>query len=145
MYHFTEHGHNSTHSTADCRKLKNQDKSANQVQMDKKTDKKSFSNKNLRNEINLLAKNLSIKKILAMYASVIQREQAKLKDQPEKSKKTAASESEDEMSVQVISAPKKKWPRKSLGKTRLQTLLKKKRIIRGNYNGKERIQEKILQ
>ena len=129
MYHCTEHGHNSTHSTADCWTLKNRAKSANQVQMDKKTDKKSFSNRNLRNEINLLAKNSSKKKILEMYASVIQREQAKLKDQPEKRKKTAppASESEDEMSVQVISAPKKKVAKKVIRKDKTSDVIEEEK------------------
>jgi hypothetical protein len=129
MYHCTEHGHNSTHSTADCWTLKNRAKSANQVQMDKKTDKKSSSNQNLRNEVNLLAKNSSKKKILEMYASVIQREQAKLKDQPEKSKKTAppASKSEDEMSVQVISAPKKKVTKKVIRKDKTSDIIEEEK------------------
>jgi hypothetical protein len=134
MCHCTEHGHNSTHSTADCWTLKNRAKSANQVQMDKKTDEKSFSNKNLLNVINLFAKNLSKKKILEMYASVIQREQAKLKDQPENSKKTAppASESEDEMSVQVISAPKKKVAKKVIRKEKTSDIIEEEK----NYQRK---------
>ena len=51
-----------------------------------------------------------------MYASVIKREQAKLegKKKPEKRRKIIApeSESDDEMSVQVISAPKRKLQKK---------------------------------
>ncbi len=87
-----------------------------------KANKRSFSNQNLRKEINLLAKTSSKKKILEMYASVIKRDQAKLEGnkKPEKHRKIVASksESDDKMSVQVICAPHKK-PRK---KTIINTL-----------------------
>jgi hypothetical protein len=76
-----------------------------------RADKRSFSNQNLRKEINLLAKTSSKKKTLEMYASVIKREQAKLdgSKKSEKRRKIVAPESEsvDEMSVQVICAPQK--------------------------------------
>jgi hypothetical protein len=64
-----------------------------------------------------------------MYASVIQREQAKLKDQPEKSKKTAppASESEDKMSLQVISAPKKKVTKKVIRKDKTSDVIEEEK------------------
>ena len=77
----------------------------------------------------MLAKNSSKKKILEMYASVIQREQAKLKDKPEKRKKTAppASESEDEMSVQVISAPKKKVAKKVIRKDKTSDVIEEEK------------------
>jgi hypothetical protein len=78
-------------------------------------EKKSFTNQNLRNEINLLSKQSSKKKILEMYSSVIRREQAKLEEErPQKRKKIIAPESEsnNKMSVQVISAPKKKVVKK---------------------------------
>jgi len=110
-HYCTEHGQNPTHSTADCWTLKNRTKSQLPIQK----EKKSFSNRNLRNEINLLSKQSSKKKILEMYASVIRREQAKLEEErPPKRKKIIApeSESDDEMSFQVISAPKKKVVKK---------------------------------
>ena len=111
-HYCSEHGHNPTHSTADCWTIQNRSKTTNHVQK----AKRNFSNKNLRNEINLLSKSSSKKKILDMYASVIKREQAKLqgKKKPEKRRKIIAPESEsnDEMSVQVISAPKRKLQKK---------------------------------
>ena len=111
-HYCTEHGQNPTHSTADCWTLKNRAKPKLPIQK----EKKSFSNKNLRNEINLLSKQSSKKKILEMYASVIRREQAKLEEEkPQKRKKVIAPESysdDDEMSVQIISAPKKKVVKK---------------------------------
>jgi hypothetical protein len=69
-HYCSEHGRNPTHSTADCWTIKNRAKSQLPIQK----NKKSFSNQNLRNEINLLSKQLSKKKILEMYASVIRRE-----------------------------------------------------------------------
>jgi hypothetical protein len=67
--------------------------------------------------MNLLAKTSFKKKILEMYASVIKREQAKLDSSktPEKRRKIVApkSESDDEMSVQVICAPQKKQKKKT--------------------------------
>jgi hypothetical protein len=106
-HYCTEHGQNPTHSTAGCWTLKNRAKPQLPIQK----EKKSFLNRNLRNEINLLSKQSSKKKILEIYASVIRREQAKLEDdKPPKRKKIIApdSESNDEMLVQIISAPKKK-------------------------------------
>ena len=113
-HYCTEHGQNPTHSTADCWTLKNRAKPQLPIQK----EKKSFSNRNLRNEINLLSKQSSKKKILEMYASVIRREQAKLEEEkPQKRKKVIAPESDsnsdgDKMSVQIISAPKKKVVKK---------------------------------
>jgi hypothetical protein len=52
-------------------------------------DKRSFSNQNLRKEINLLAKTSSKKKILEMYASVIKREKAKLDEMATRSQRSA--------------------------------------------------------
>jgi hypothetical protein len=66
-HYCNEHGPNPTHSTADCWTIKNRAKP--QLPIQKK--KKSFSNRNLRNQINLLSKQYSKKKILEMYASVI--------------------------------------------------------------------------
>ena len=73
-HYCSEHGQNPTHSTADCWTLQNRAKPAGQVSKDKHT----FSNKHLRNEINLLAKQSYKKKILYMYASVIKQGQSKL-------------------------------------------------------------------
>ena len=107
-HYCSEHGYNPTHTTADCYTLKNRAKASNHAP---RADKRSFSNQNLRKEINLLSKTSSKKKILEMYASVIKREQAKLdgSKNPEKRPKMVQAESgsDDEMSVQVICAPQK--------------------------------------
>ena len=66
-------------------------------------NKHSFSNKNLRKEINLLAKQSSKRKVLDMYATFIKKEQSKLDKKSAKRQKT--SDSDDEMSVNVISPP----------------------------------------
>jgi hypothetical protein len=101
--HFcTEHGHNSTHSTADCWTLKNRAKASGHVPKDKHT----FSNKNLRKEINLLAKQSSKRKVLDMYASFVKKELSKLDKKSAKRQKT--SDSDEEMSVNIISPPKHK-------------------------------------
>ena len=110
-HYCTEHGQNPTHSTADCWTIKNRAKPQLPIQK----EKKSFLNLNLRNEINLLSKQSSKKKVLEMYASVIRREQAKLEEEkPQKRKKIIAleSESNNKTSVQIISAPKKKMLKK---------------------------------
>jgi hypothetical protein len=118
-HYCSEHGYNPTHATVECYTIKNWAKAMNHAP---RADKRSFSNQNLRKEINLLAKTSSKKKILEMYASVIKREQAKLNGskKPEKRRKIVSpeSESDDEMSVQVIYAPQKK-PKK---KTTINTL-----------------------
>jgi hypothetical protein len=110
-YYCTEHGQNPTHSTADSWTLKNRAKPQLPIQK----EKKSSLNRNLRNKINLLSKKSSKKKILEMYASVIRREQVKLEDvKPPKRKMIIApdSESDNKMSVRIISAPKKKLVKK---------------------------------
>jgi hypothetical protein len=108
----TEHGQNPTHSTADFWTII---KNRAEHQLPTQKEKKSFLNRNLRNEINLLSKRSSKKKILKIYASVIRREQVKLEEErPPKSKKFIDPESENdkEMSVQIISASKKKVVKK---------------------------------
>jgi hypothetical protein len=57
-----------------------------------RADKRSFSNQNLRKEINLLAKTSSKMKILEIYPSVTKREQVKLdgSKKPEKRRKIVA-------------------------------------------------------
>ena len=104
-HYCSEHGQNPNHSTADCWTLQNRAKPSGQVSKDKRT----FSNKHLRNEINLLAKQSSKKKVLDMYASVIKREQSKLGKKSAKRKKAdqPESDSEDKMSVNVISSQKR--------------------------------------
>ena len=104
-HYCSEHGQNPTHSTADCWTLKNCAKPSGQVSKDKRT----FSNKNLRKEINLLSKKSSKRKVLDMYASVIKREQSKLDKKSTKRKKAKQpdSNSEDKMSVNVISSQKR--------------------------------------
>jgi hypothetical protein len=56
-HYCTEHGQNPTHSTSDCWTIKNRGKTQLPIQK----EKKSFSNQNLRNEINLLSKQSSKK------------------------------------------------------------------------------------
>jgi hypothetical protein len=51
-HYCTEHGKNSIHSTADCWTIKNRAK----LQLPIQNEKKSFSNQNLRNVVNLLSK-----------------------------------------------------------------------------------------
>ena len=61
-YYCTEHGQNSTHSTADCFTLKNHEKKTNKN--GKTTKNRTFSNKAFRKEINMLAHKSSKKKVL---------------------------------------------------------------------------------
>ena len=67
IHYCSEHGHNPTHITADFWTLQNRAKPVDQVSKGKRT----FSNKHLHNEINLLAKQFSKKKVLDLYASDI--------------------------------------------------------------------------
>jgi hypothetical protein len=69
-HYFTEHGQSPTHSTADCWTIKNRTKTKLPILK----EKKSSSNQNLRNDINLPSNQSSKKKILEMLASVIRRE-----------------------------------------------------------------------
>ena len=102
----TEHGHNSTHSTSNCYTLKNHENNkSNGSGAGKPT--KSFSNKAFRKEINLLARTSSKKKVLDLYATAIEKEQAKLAKKANKRKKLKESdnESDSDMSVQLIESP----------------------------------------
>jgi hypothetical protein len=119
-YFCKEHGPNHTHDTADCYTLKNK---ANKAKFGQKEDKsKTFSNKNFRKEINLMAKSSSKKKVLDLYASAIKREQGKLtKKKAKKSEREPDidSESDSDNSVHVVSDPKpalKKQLKKALKK-----------------------------
>jgi hypothetical protein len=100
--HFcTEHGHNST---SECRFLKFKAKNGGTH----KDTKRSFSNKAFRNELNMLAKKSSKKKVLDLYATAINRELAKLekkKSSKRKAREESDSDSDSEHSVNVICAP----------------------------------------
>jgi hypothetical protein len=100
-----ERGSNPTHSTADCWTLQNCAKPAGQVSK----DKLAFSNKHLRNDINLLAKKSSKRKVLDMYASIINREHSMLGKNSAKRKKAdqPESDSDDDISVNVITSQKR--------------------------------------
>src|SRR5687767_9173433 len=82
-FHCTEHGQNMTHDTADCYTLKSKAKAEAT-----KPSKYTFSNKGLRKEINLMAKQSSKEKVLDLYASVISKEKAKLKKAKQKKDQT---------------------------------------------------------
>ena len=124
--HCDECGKNFTHNTAQCWKIQKRNKAKSAVSEDKNKTKRTFSNKGLRKEINLLAKEQgSLKrKVLNMYAGVIKREQEKLK---KKKAKDEITESESEMSVEVI---EKADP------------TKKKRKVKFNSNNKKSAKEK---
>jgi hypothetical protein len=111
-YFCTEHRHNPSHNTPDCWTLK---KRAKNSSVGRNGDKKThFSNKAFRKEINLLAKQSSKKKVLDLYATAIEREQAKLAKRSKKRREAVLSDSDsDDMSVNVITTPKTKTRVKS--------------------------------
>lgn len=115
-YYCTEHGHNPSHDTPDCWTLK---KRAKQASVGRNGDKnRTFSNKAFRKEINLLAKQSSKKKVLDLYSSAIQREQAKIAKRSKKRKEAVLSDSDsDDMSVNVVTVTKTKPRVKSCLKT----------------------------
>ena len=73
-FYCTHHGQKHTHDTANCFTLKNKAKNGS-----KKPVGKTFSNKGLHKEIHMLAKSSSKAKVLDLYASVIAKEEVKLK------------------------------------------------------------------
>jgi hypothetical protein len=100
MFYCSEHGHNTTHATADCYTLKNRTKAGAP-----NGDNRKFSNKSFRKEINLLAKLSSKKKVLDMYATVVKREQAKLLKRSSKRKtraKTSATASDSDSDTNTL-------------------------------------------
>ena len=105
----TEHGYNTSHSTSDCWTLKNRASKGNGSGSTTTTPPtRSFSNKAFRKEVNLLARSSSKKKVLDLYATAVQREQAKLAKRANKRKKsndTSDNESDDDISVQLIEPP----------------------------------------
>ena len=58
-------------------------------------DKKTFSNRSFRKELNLLAKSSSKKQVLDLYASAIKREQVKLAKKSAKKREREASDDSD--------------------------------------------------
>jgi len=103
-FYCTEHGQNSTHSSDKCFTLKNR------LNKEKGTATSALTKKSFRKEINSLAKGRPKKKILEMFASVLQEEAKKIagkKSTKAKAKKRRAddpsdSDSSDEMSVDNI-------------------------------------------
>ena len=96
------HGKNQTYNSDKCSTLKN--KAKNKAKLAKKT----FTNKGLHKEINILAHASTMEKVLDLYTTVIAIEKAKLKKK--KSKKTKKQEVMDtdfnsNNSIAVI----KKW------------------------------------
>ena len=71
-YYCTEHGQNPTHSTDKCFTLKNR------MTKDKGTASSALTKKSFRKEINTLAKGRPKKKILEMFALVLQEEAKKI-------------------------------------------------------------------
>jgi hypothetical protein len=116
-YYCTEHGHNPSPDTPDCWTLKKRTK---QASVGRNGDKnRTFSNKAFRKEINLLAKQSSKKKVLDLYSSAIQREQAKIAKRSKKRKEAVLSDSDsDDMSVNIMTVPKMMLHVKSCLKTK---------------------------
>ena len=140
-----EHGHNVTHGTSNCYTLKNR---ANKNGMATAPHTgRSFSNKAFRKEVNFLARASDKKKVLDLYATAIQREQAKLAKRVGKRKKsndaTSNNESDDGMSVQLIAAPVK--VRKHADSSQLNKLVSKKRACHRNDSTSLTTEEKTLE
>jgi hypothetical protein len=110
QFYCTEHGSNATHNTEKCFTLSNKANKAAKNGNSSKSARPSFTSSKFRKEIHLLSKKTSKKKVLDMFASVIQSEQAKLQKgkKPGRAAKAASAssvESDDEsdgMSVQAI-------------------------------------------
>lgn len=109
-----EHGENPTHDTASCYTLKNRAaKGGNSNSSSGSSAQRNFNGKKFRKEIHILFKNQPKKKVLDMFASVIQSEQAIIsKKKASKQKKRLASdasesgsESEEDLSVHLLEVP----------------------------------------
>jgi hypothetical protein len=128
-----ECGHNASHATVDCYKLKNKAKRAEQNagvhnNSEGKAQAKPFSRTSFRKEVNLLARKAGKNNALDLYAAANKREQAKVKKRTSKTaKKRVASEDKDssdsDESVQVLESP---IPRKK-AKVSFADKLKKQR------------------
>ncbi len=106
-FYCTEHGHNPSHPTDKCYTLKNRAEKA------KGASSSGLTKKSFRKEINILAKGRPRKKVLEMFAVVLQQEHKKLAAKtPKKAKKTEiiideSSDSENEnMSLDQMSISK---------------------------------------
>lgn len=110
------HGNNPSHDTDKCFVLKKRAKAASNTAVLPKKNTGTFSNKAFRKEINMLSKKSSKKKVLDLYASVIQREQKKLATHAAKRKNVESDsddDSDDSASVHIIEPPRK-LPKKSV-------------------------------
>ena len=141
----TEHGHNATHGTSDCYTLKNRANKNGTATAPHPV--RSFSNKAFRKEVNFLARASDKKKVLDLYATAVQREQAKLAKRVGKRKKsndaTSDNESDDDMSVQLIEAPVK--VRNHVASSQLNKLVSKKQACCKNDSTSLTTEEKTLE
>ena len=80
-----------SHNTDNCYVL-----NKNKVAPQTKTFKKTFSNKGLKNEINLLCKSAPKDLVLEQYLSVIKKEKARLKQRALKQKSKASAKSSED-------------------------------------------------
>ena len=133
-YFCSEHGDNSTHGTTDCYTLKNRAKASGAG--NGSPNKRSFSNKSFRKELNMLAKKSSKKKVLELYASAVKREQTKLakktSSKRKKREESSDSDSDSDMSanlvekikprVKKVAIRKPRAIRKSAAKTPMETI-----------------------
>src|SRR5688572_21654157 len=92
-YNCTFHGKNRSHNSENCFVLNKQKGSTQNTQNGKRT----FTNKGLKHEINLLCQNAPKGKVLDQYLAVLHKEKAKLKkrDKKHKKSKTAAVPPQD--------------------------------------------------
>jgi len=118
-YYCTEHGNNPSHDTSDCFTIKNRAKNANGGESNKKS---TFSNKQFRKEINMLAKKSSKAKVLDLYATAVSREKAKLaKKSARKRKHDSGSDSDSETGNESHTITKTKTKVSSLKKKPAET------------------------
>ena len=89
-YHCTFHGQTVSHNSENCYVLNKQKKPSTQTQQS--GTKRTFTNKKLKHEINLLCQNAPKAKVLDQYLAVIHKEKAKLKKRVKKHKKSKAAE-----------------------------------------------------
>jgi hypothetical protein len=112
QFYFSEHGKNSIHTTTGCFTLKKRAKLA----AESSSAPKTFSNDKFREDINLMSKGKSKKKILDLYAAVIKKERSQLKTRASKKQKKKAltlevssdedSSGDDDMEVNTLEPTK---------------------------------------
>ena len=89
-YYCTEHGKNPTHNTEQCYVIKNKAAKSNGF------NGKTLTKQSFRREINMMAKKTSKKKVLEMFATVIQAEHTKMsKSKRAKTQKKVVEDSSD--------------------------------------------------